>query len=103
MPDVKTEITAGWCRETAAAYEQWAGGGQHEAKLAAALRIAERVLEEGAVEKVARMIDPSPWAVMDAARKLYPADPPDRFKHRESMILAQAIIDYLKGGGDDPR
>lgn len=103
MPDVKTEITAEWCRETAAAYEQWAGGDQHEAKLAAALRIAERVLEEGAVNRmigdaIVNFRAKSATTQYESGHALQPSD-----CVRLKFEISQAIIDYLKGGGDDPR
>ncbi len=60
---------------------------------------AERVAAS-LVEKVARLIDPSSWSVMDAelARMLrkYAGErigyPSDQFQHKESMVIARAII-----------
>jgi len=64
-------------------------------------------LGEGEVERVARAIAPSRWAVMDG----YLADmlrkyknehagyDPDQFKDKESMALARAAIAAMKGDG----
>ncbi len=59
-------------------------------------------VSEELVEKVARIIDPSSWRVMDSyladvKRKPNVGYDPDNFKDRKSLITARAILALING------
>lgn len=65
--------------------------------LAAAPPVSEEL-----VERVARIIDPSSWRVMDSyladvKRKPNVGYDPDNFKDKQSMADARAILDLING------
>jgi hypothetical protein len=71
-------------------------------------RTAAAMGEEKA-EKIARIIDPSAWAVMDGyleqTKRKYRGQnvawPADQFKHKESMAKARAILATLSPTGEE--
>jgi hypothetical protein len=71
------------------------------------LRLAQSVANPGedVVERVARLLDPSSWRVMDGylaeVKRKYRGEnagyDPAAFKHKESMAMARAVIASLAG------
>ena len=65
-------------------------------------------ITDEAIERVARVIAPGHWQVMDSylaeTKRKYAgqnaAYDPDQFKHKESMATARAAIDAFWGGGE---
>lgn len=89
------DLTSEWCAAMADLHDEGTTPGGNYAKIAQALRIAARVLDEGAVERLARAICAAgrhnPDAVLDSGDRAW------TLWQKE----AQAVISYLLEGKTD--